>query len=83
MESTSKAAQYLTTFVHNATPQFAFTIVYKTPDTSGDIFVEARNLQLDNLPKTKTIHHVLCGEYNIILLNTSFTVPWIIEFMES
>ena len=38
-------------FVLNTTPQFAFAIVYKPPDTNEDISIETRNLHLDNLPK--------------------------------
>ena len=79
----SKAKQFLTIFVLNTTPQFAFTVVYKPPDTNEDIFIETMNLHLDTLPRTKTIHHVVCGDFNINLLNTSFTASWLIEFMES
>ena len=41
------------------------------------------NLYLNNLPRTKTIHHVVFGDFDINLLNTSFTASWLIEFMES
>ena len=60
---------------------FAFTIVYKPPDTK-DIFIETMKLHLDNLQRTKAIHHVVCGDFNINLFNTSFTASWLIEFME-
>ena len=66
----SKATKLLTIFVLNTTPEF--TIKYKPPDTNKDIFIETMNLHLDNLPGTKTIHHVVCGDFIINLLNTSF-----------
>ena len=75
--------QLLNIFVLNTTHQFAFTIVYKPPDTNTDVFIETMILYLDNLPRTKTIHLVVCVDFNINLLNTSFTASWLIEFMES
>ena len=45
----SKATQLLTIFVLNTTPQFAFKILYKPPDTNKDIVIETMNLHIDSL----------------------------------
>ena len=79
----SNATQLLTIFVLNTTPQFAFTIVFKPPVSNEDIFIEKMILHLNNLPRTKTIYHVVCGDFNFNLLSTSFTASWLKEFMEN
>ena len=79
----SNATQLLAIFVLNTTPQFAFTIVFKQPVSNEDIFIETIILHLNNLPRTKTIYHVVCGDFNINLLSTSFTASRLMEFMEN
>ena len=76
----SDATQCFTIFVLNTKPQFAFTIVYKPPDSKKIFFIEILNLHLDILPRTKIVHHVVCGDFKIILLKPSFTASWLIEY---
>ena len=79
----SNATQLFTIFELKTTPQFAFKIVYKPPKTNEDIFIEKMNLLLDNRLRTETIYHIVCREFNIILLNTTFKTSWLVEFIES
>ena len=79
----SSATQLLAIFVLNTAPQVAFTILYKPPNTNNDIFVEIMNLNLDDLPRPKTKHRAVCGDFKSNLLNNSFKYSWLVEFMES
>ena len=63
--------------------QLALIKLYKPLNANKGIFIGTMNIHLNNLLRTKTIDHVVCGDFNINVLNTSFKASWLVQIMES